>query len=97
MYFKVKLLKINCDPNDEQDGGFIEGAVQANSKEAITEEYLKSEGFLYARENLSDFEVQIEEVSVEELVREEENSFKQLLLKRYIERRYDYDTITVRE
>jgi hypothetical protein len=37
------------------------------------------------------------ENSVEELIEEKEESIKKQLLKRYIERRYDYDNLTIRE
>ena len=60
-------------------------------------EKLHEEGLLDEREDIRDFEVYANEISVEELIAEKEESIKKQLLKRYIERRYDYDNLTIRQ
>jgi hypothetical protein len=75
-----------------------EWVIKAETKEeAIQEGRLREEGFLDDGENIRDFEVYANEISVEELIEEKEESIKKQLLKRYIERRYDYDNLTIRE
>ena len=58
---------------------------------------LREEGLLDDGEDIRDFEVYANEISVEELIAEKEESIKKQLLKRYIERRYDYDNLTIRQ
>ena len=75
-----------------------EWVIKAETKEdAIQEMRLREEGLLDDGEDIRDFEVYANEISVEELIAEKEESIKKQLLKRYIERRYDYDNLTIRQ
>ena len=86
---------------DNEDTAFDccrEWVIKAETKEeALQEMRLREEGLLDDGEDIRDFEVYANEISVEELIAEKEESIKKQLLKRYIERRYDYDNLTIRQ
>ena len=89
-------------PVEDADGIILDGCreyvIKADSKEeAVNEQRLRIEGLLDEGEDAQDFEIYANEISVGELVAEKEESFKRKLLKRYIERRYDYDSLTIKE
>lgn len=96
----VGVKGLISDPDEEgiEFDSCREWVIKAETKEeAIQEGRLREEGLLDDGENIRDFEVYANEISVEELIEEKEESIKKQLLKRYIERRYDYDNLTIRE
>ena len=96
----VGVKGLISDPDEEciEFDACREWVIKAETKEeAVQEGRLREEGFLDDGEDIRDFEVYANEISVEELIEEKEESKKKQLLKRYIERRYEYDNLTIRE
>lgn len=94
----VKCVMVEQDDEDIAWDCCREWVIKAETKEeALQEMRLREEGLLDDGEDIRDFEVYANEISVEELIAEKEESIKKQLLKRYIERRYDYDNLTIRQ
>ncbi len=87
-----------CDKEEYEPNldNFFEGIIKADSKENITQEQIFVECAFPKDKDLSEYEIYFDEVSVEELIKEEELHRKKRLMNHYIRERVS-ENLPIRE
>lgn len=91
MYFKIKVFKRETD----EDYGWFEMIEEAESKEQAI--LLGQNEVVKDGDNPEEFNVQVVEMTIEQCIEEEFNDVKRNIRRQYLNKHFDYASITVRE